>query len=246
MLTDSGGVRRLAASLLAAMCTALAGCTSDPPKAVEVNDTDASIVSARVAWRPAASKSGRVRHGFEIDYASHRGSGSQTINSGERIELDGATVFGPQILQHEVRTRYVHVAYSGILSATWDASAKRRLEIEWLGGFGNTNLALKSQGSAPATQAIDLKREFSGVVAGVSPRWWFNEHFAAEARLSYMFNIEDDRTAVEVALAWRLLEHLLLRAGYSRTSTNLGQPGDYTSNVDTTLRGPFLGLALDF
>lgn len=246
MLTDSGGIRRVAARLLAAMCTALAGCTSHPPKPIEVNDSHASVVSARVVWRPGEPEPGRVRHGISIDYVRHRGSGTQSISGGEQIRFPDATVLGPQTFQHEVEVRYAHVAYNALIPTNWFGSANHRGELEWLLGFGGTRLTLTSQGSAPAAPPVNSRLRFGGPVFGINPRWWLSEHFAAEAQFSFMTDLFDDRTTIEVAVAWRPVKHLSLRAGYTATSTNFGLSNDYMSNVDTTLRGPFLGLALDF
>ena len=119
--------------------------------------------------------------------------------------------------------------------------------MEWLLGIAGTRLTLTSQGSASAAPPVNWRQSFGGPVVGIRPRWWLSERFAAEAWLSFMTDVlVDDRTTVEIALVWRPVKQLMLRAGYNSTSTNFGLSNDTISNVDTTLRGPFLGLALDF
>lgn len=249
-------LRRVAVIAQALAFAGLAGCATQdpPPNPVRVDDGHATIRTARIVWRAESPEPERSRGGVEIDYASHRGRDSQFVPSGQNIELGGITAYGPQTAEHELETQYLHVAYSHLIPTKLGISASDRIEVEVLIGLAQVRLDVRSQVVTPTTSELSADVRASGIVLGIAPRWRIGKYLAVEARQTWMSNFPLSfidlamRESAEVALAVRPVPHVALRAGYSqvKVSDTDTWPGHVDSRVETRLRGPFVGLELDF
>lgn len=256
MLKGSWEDRRLLRAAIIAQALAfagLAGCaTQDPqPNPVRVDDGDAKVGAVRIVWREKSPEPERPGGGVEIDYASHRGKDSQFVPSGQNIKLGGITAYGPQTAEHELETQYLHVAYSHLIPTKLGLSTSDRVEVEALIGLARVKLDVRSQVVAPTTSELAMNIGTGGIVLGIAPRWRFGKYIALEARGTWMLSFPGlfdvvARESAEIALAIRPVPHVALRAGYSQVTVSDTDAWNVDSKVETRLRGPFVGLGLDF
>ena len=236
----SRSARHLArfASCLCVAATA-GGCVfTNKAAPLEVRDDGQTAASLRAVLRIDQQR----RHGIEFDLAQQRGTDTSALGAGERLQLGDAVINGPESLRNEATVRSFHVAYNYLIPSSGP------LEAEVFGGIGQMDLKLRVQGSAPGAQ---INRTLGGgvLVGGIGPRLKMSPQFALEGRLSVAAGAGTDRdyekNSVDVALAWRPVSQLTLRAGYVWVKASVEH--DFAdSNVTARLRGPYLGLSLDF
>jgi len=253
---DSRGNWRLLHAAVIAQALAFAGvtgcATQDPqPNPVRVEDGHAKVRAMRIVWRAESPEPERPAGGVEIDYASHRGKDSQFVPSGQNIELGGSTAYGPQTAEHELETQYLHVAYSHLIPTKLGFSTSDRIEVEALIGLARVKLDVRSQVVTPTTSELATDIGTGGIILGIAPRWRFGKYIALEARETWMSNFPGlfhfvVRESAEIALAIRPVPHVALRAGYSQVTVSDTDTWNVDSKVETRLRGPFVGLGLDF
>lgn len=226
------------ASCLCAAATA-GGCVfTNKAAPLEVRDDGQTAASLRAVLRIDP----RRGHGIEFDLAQQRGSDASALGAGERLQLGDQVINGPESLRNEATVRSFHVAYNYLIPSSGP------LEAEVFGGIGQMDLKLRSQGSAPGAQ---INRTLGGgvLVGGIGPRLKLSPQFALEGRLSVAAGFSTDtdyeKNSVDVALAWRPLSQLTLRAGYVWVKASV-EHDTADSNVTARLRGPYLGLSLDF
>jgi hypothetical protein len=236
-----GAHARHAAWLALCLCTAgiVGGCTiSNKSAPLEVRDDGRTAVSARSVWRIHP----RRGHGVEIDYAQHRGSSTSFLGAGNNVMLDSAVINGPETLRNEATVRSYHVAYNYLIAPS------APIEAEAYVGLSRMDLKLRVQGNAPVAQ-ISSNLGGSGVVIGIGPRWKLHEQMALEGRLTHMSGWSGDahsqKDSIDVALAYRPVKQLTLRAGYSWLKAVV-EHDTADSDVSARLRGPFLGMTLNF
>jgi hypothetical protein len=223
------------------LCAAglMGGCaSSNKASPLEVRDDGPAAVQARSVWRIDPHRG----HGIEIDFAQQRGRDTSSLGPGERVQFGAAVINGPETLRNEATIRSLHVAYNYLIPSSGP------FEAEFFAGAGRMDLKLRVQGSAPAAQ---IGRTLGGgaLVAGIGPRWKLSEQFALEGRLSVMSGLHADTTyekdSIEVALAYRPVRQMSLRAGYSWIKAVV-EHDTRDSDVTARLRGPYFGLTLNF
>jgi len=250
---DGLPLHRGARGFLIALLAGASGCTTEPPVPIVIDDNDASARMVRIAWRPDSSEAGRKEGGLDIEYAQHRGASDQVLNSGQRMVLGASVATGPQMMRHQAETRYAHVAYSHVIPVLEGVFPAGTLEFDVLVGLARYRYGISSQGDAPATPLLARGVYSTGVMLGYGPRWNFTERTALEARVTKtvddpigaLFSDAKDRSGFDIALVLRPVRQVSLRAGYSRV--RIETPEVYgESNISMDLRGPYLGLALQF
>ncbi len=257
MKPATGLRHHVAQSSLIALLAGAAGCTTEPPPVpISVDDNEATARMVRVAWRPDRAEAGRKGGGVDIEYARHRGAREQALQPGERMVLDASVARGPQTMRHEAETDYAHLAYSHVVQGSLPfrkVSPLGAIEVDLLAGVARYRYAVSSQGDAPGTPLLARGVYATGFVVGVGPRLILTERTALEARVTKtvsdpigaLFSAAEDRSGLDVALLLRPVRQVSLRAGYTRV--RIETPEQYgQSDVSMDLRGPYLGLALQF
>lgn len=238
------------AAILITACT-LGACSHvpGPPRPVQLPidvEDGTAVPSARLSWHesPISTRAGSFALGFEIDYARGIGRTEQSIGTNEFIELDRKTLSGPQDVSHHADLRQGHIAFNGI----WRFPGKvSRLELEWIAGFGETHLGLRSE-SRTAQTNLTANYTLNGITLGFGPRWNFTDTLAAEARIQAISSptVDDTFSRWEIGLRYRPVENVAIRAGYAEMKYGPSKKSGDDSPVHVRLYGPFLGLHLLF
>lgn len=226
------------ASGLCVAATVGACASLDKAAPLEVRDDGQTAASVRAVWRLDPNRG----HGIEMDYAQQRGRDTSALGAGERLQLGSAVINGPESLRNEATVRSFHVAYNYLIPSSG------ALEAEVFGGVGQMELKLRAQGSAPGAQ---INRTLGGVaiVGGIGPRLKLSPQFALEGRLSLLAGTSTakdyDKTSFDMALAYRPIRQMTLRAGYVWIKASV-EHEFADSDIAARLRGPYLGLTLNF
>ena len=245
-------IRATTASILSATLM-LGACGPLPPTRVlapiQVDDRSTSVPTARLSWHSDGpdTRPGTSNIGLVAEYAQGSGRSDQQVTGNEYISLGGANLLGPQNVRHRAELRYGHVALSGIGRFRGKASG---LELQWVAGFGRTELDLRSESRTSADPVLTARYQVTGLVLGVGPRWNITNELALEGRaqvlwsgdISYSF----DFVYPEVALRYRPFTNAALRVGYSGMSFNPAKNQGSDSPVEVRIAGPFLGLHVMF
>jgi len=236
-----GAQARHAAWLALCLCTAgIVGGCQGTTKAVpiDISDDEASALDARSIWRFGS----RQDHGVEVDFAQQRGSSSSSLGAGSRVMVGSQVINGPQTLHNEATVRSFHVAYNYLIAPS------SPVEAEAFAGVGRMELKLLAQGSAPGAQISSTLGGGIGVI-GIGPRWKLREQLALEGRLTWMGRVssgpEYEKQSIDLALAYRPVKQMTLRAGYFWLKATVEHDSN-DSDVSVWLRGPFLGVTLNF
>ena len=234
-------MQRLFSSFSAILLALAAGCTSTRTP-VEVDQGGRFVPSARVsiglrADTPADPHDGAA---LELGIASAKGRSTQSLASGQRVELGGETFNGPATIENEARATMLDGALR------WRRfTAGRVLGIELVGGVGYANLDFTTTG--PAERGSEGANSF-GLLGGIGGIWRIGSSTSLHARYSLFgtFGLfeETEVKRFEVALAQALGRHFIVRAGYQ--SWELESKALLRSEVSARLRGPSLGLELAF
>ncbi len=205
---------------------------------IDISDNGASAFDARSIWRFGP----RQDHGVEVDYAQHRGSSTSLLGTGSRVMLGSAVIDGPETLHNEATVRSLHVAYNYLIAPS------NPVEAEAFAGVGRMEFKLLAQGSAPGARISRTLGGGIGVI-GIGPRWKLREQLALEGRLTLMGRASNgpdyEKQSIDLALAYRPVKQMTLRAGYSWLKATVEHETD-DSDVSIKLRGPFLGVTLNF
>jgi hypothetical protein len=234
-------MQRLCSSFSAALLALAAGCTSTGT-AIETDQGGRLVSSARVSIgfrgdTPADPHDGLA---LELGAATVKGRSTQTLASGQRVELGGETFNGPTTIENETRATMLDGAFR------WRRfTASRVLGIELLGGLSYANLEFTSTG--PAEWGREGLGKF-GLLGGLGGIWRIGSGTSLHARYSSFATFrlfeETDVRRLELALAQALGRHFIVRAGYQSWAIESKQL--LRSEVSTRLRGPSLGLELAF
>lgn len=226
--------------LAATTLVALAACGA--VQSVPIRDHDSPAPSVRATIHSRSGPSGRSEGpGVEVGYERYKASDTQTLAAGQSLLLEGGSISGPETLQHEARMQYGYVAYNHRLRFG------EHFELEPFVGAARVHLKVQSVVASGGTVlALDSRR--TGVIAGVTPRWRFNDWVAVEARLSYLnASAWAQGETYEAALVLSPAPQVSLRLGYSDRKHDV-QPAvlGWYSEVNIRARGPMATLQFDF
>ncbi len=223
--------------LLAAGVAALAGCST--LQDVKVDDAHATKLSARMVVRPQGfPATRRSQGGLEFGYEQYRGNSEQRLDSAEHVRLDDRTLAGPDTLRNKVRIDQWHAGYNHLISFG-------RFQLEPRAGLAWQQVDVSSRSADPLLAGLSARRRGSYFVAGITPRFNFNDMLGLEARLSYAAASRRHSSDGELSLVLRPAPALSLRAGYFVRRQRL-QGEDIQSDINLELSGPTAALVLGF
>ena len=223
---------------------ALTGCITATP--IVADDPHVFLPSVRASVSlddevktPANPQSGRA---IEFEFMKTKGSGNQTLASGQQPIYFGNTTFtAPQQLRNDFDFNYADVSFR------WRRFFRERsFGLEVSGGIGHTSLGLTV--SSP-TQIASQHYGTYGPQGGVALIWRIQPSTSLHARISGFVSKSStgvsDLGRYEIFLAQALGDNLALRAGYAKWEVN-GQGGVGLSDFRTTFSGPVLDVGLSF
>ncbi len=191
----------------------LTACSSN--QYIPVHDKDSPSFAMRGAIRPKAwQRNERVAHGIEVGYEGYRAKDTQALAAGQSLDLDGGlfpggtgTINGPASLNHQFSYRQLHVAYAPLIRFGTN------FELEPLAGVARKHVKVETQPAGRASiNVVDEWR--TSAIAGVTPRWRFNDWLAAEVRWTYTGGTSEKGTSTEVAAVLSPSPNVALRLGY--------------------------------
>lgn len=228
----------LRAVLLAALPVALlAGCNLS--RDLTAKDSSAITYNARAVARVSGSAGGS---GIELDFASVRGSGAESIGTAETVTLGGRSVTGPVELRNDVRVQNAHVAFNYLHFPA------RPVELEWFAGLGGVSVNWAAVPIASVQPRLSNQVEWVGATGGVGARWKIAPWVSLDGRVSLNYSVADvigSKYTGEVAFAFKPVPQVALRLGYGWSTTYVEQQ-DIDSRLTFKARGPYLGLGLAF
>ncbi|MGY4829762.1 hypothetical protein ACVNIS_14420 [Sphaerotilaceae bacterium SBD11-9] len=226
-----------------AVLAVLAGCGS--VQNAYVKDTNAPAYAVRATLRGGHGEAGGQKYGpgIEFGYEGYRAEGTQSLAAGETIWLPGGMLSGPQMLSHDARVEQFYVAYNHRLRFG------RHFEVEPYVGVTRAQLKFDTTPSASGATLKLLDDRGTGVTAGLTPRWRFNDLVATEFRYNYIETSEFVRgSSYELAVVVNPVPQVGLRLGWSdrRHFVKSDATPQVGSEVSIRARGPLATLQFDF
>jgi len=221
---------------------------------VKVNDDSSSLYVANATIRPEGWQNKNPERGgagIEFGYEHQSGESTQQLPGGF-IKLDASggsnvTINGPQYLRNSASADHGHVAFNYLLNFGKHFSLEPEVGI----GYDRMNLHLLSLTNSAV---VDTSRNILNVTLGVTPRWNFSNHFAAEGRIRFgqgsgntsLYNpafvySPARNVSLSVGYAWRQ-QWFSGKGDHSSATT---APGD-TSDIELKYAGPSIGLRINF
>lgn len=233
-------MRRFLMPVGLAAATMLVGCGNI--QNVPIKDTNAPGGAVRATFRGLRGEPPqRLGAGIEVGYEGYRAKGTQSLAAGQSIVLQDATFNGPQDLRHEVRMQQLYVAYNHRFGFG------PHLEIEpYVGVTQVWARVLTTPPSGARVTATDKRG--TGVTAGFTPRWRFNDQVAVELRSNFFDRrLSMGGSAYEAMLVLSPADHVALRLGWAERHHTIS---DFfvglASEVEISARGPMASLQFDF
>jgi len=220
----------------------VAGCTSTGT-AIETDQGGRFVPNARVSIAilkkdsPSDPQDGTA---VELGVAGVRGRSTQTLSSGQRVEIGDQNFSGPVTLENEARATIVDGVFR------WRRFTDSRvLGIELLGGLGYVNADFAS---TAGTQRGSEGFNSLGLVGGIGGIWRIGPSTSVQGRYSLFFTggwfEESDVQRIDLALVQSLGRNFSVRAGYQAWAIESKHVG--RSEISARLRGPSLGFELSF
>lgn len=220
----------------AALALALGGCSN--VSQLRLDDNSAPVASLRATHRLGGGPGGA---GLELDVQAVRGKGTQALGATETVVLDPGSISGPRTLNHDVRTQHLQLAYNHRLFAG------SPVEFEWFAGAALHRIDWTTTAN-PGDPTLQRRNTWWGPAGGVAGRFNLSPMLALELRYGAAVeytNLNGVRNSTELALALTPSPAVALRVGVADTRSAL-DPGNGDSDLVLRVRGPFLGLALQF
>lgn len=223
--------------LTLAMTAALAGCSSLAN--INVVDSHASKVAARVVVRPEGfPKTTRSQGGLEFGYEHYRGANEQTLEADSAsAKLNGKELPAPDHFHNRVRINQVYGGYNHVFNF-------RRFQLEPRAGLAYQQVDFRVSSSNPAIGSINVRRSGLYGDVGVTPRFNFSDVLAAEARVSAAVGPNRRSLDGELALVFRPVPALSLRAGYFWRDQQLLDAN--ASDLSLRISGPTASVVMNF
>ncbi len=225
----------LAFALIAAAVFAT-GCSN--VSQLRLDDDRSPVGSVRATHRFGGGPGGA---GLELDVQAVRGKGTQALDAFDGVTLDRRSIAGPRTLDHEVRAQHLQLAYNHRLFVG------APVEFEWFAGAALHRIDWTTT-ATPADPTLKLRNTWWGPAGGVTGRFNLSPLLALELRYAAAAeytNLNGSRNSTELALALTPSPAVALRFGLADTRSFLDS-GDGNSDLVLRVRGPFLGLALQF
>ncbi len=234
-------VRLLVGSLATVVLT---GCLTATP--IVADDPHVFLPSVRVAVSLDDGKQlaaePQTGHAIEFGFAKAKGSGTQSLATGQSpIVFNNTTFTPPQLIRNDFDFNYADISFR------WRKFFRERsVGIELSGGIGHTSLGLNV--TSPTQRASEHFGTY-GPQGGVALIWRMRSSTSLHARVSGFVSKSDtgisDLGRYEIFVAQTLGDNLALRAGYAKWEVN-GNGGIDQSDFRTTFSGPVLDLGLNF
>ena len=235
-------MQRLFSSCSALLFALAAGCSSTGTS-IETDEGGRFVPSARVGISFARDAQPSDPHdggALELGVATVKGRSTQTLASGQSVEIGDETFNGPATIENETRA----TVFDGVLR--WRRFTESRvLGIELLGGLGYINMDFTTR--AGSQQGRDGFSSL-GLLGGIGGIWRIGPSTSLQARYSLFITggwfEESDMTRLEIGLVQALGRNFALRAGYQ--SWVIESREVWRSEISSKLRGPSLGVELNF
>ena len=223
----------LATALMAAACGNITQLVAD--------DASSPLVTARAVHRFGGGPGGG---GIELEVSAARARGEDTLGEFSTASLGGATVTGPTQLKHTARVQQGQLFYNHLLFAG------QPVELEWFVGGSWVQTSWESLSARPADPRLSSRTSWYGPAGGALARLRLAPGLALELRASGTVDVSGRRdggaaNSAELALAFRPLPPLSLRAGYGLHESS-ARPELASTELSVRARGLFLGLGFDF
>lgn len=221
---------------------AVGGCTNTDATRIEAKDAMVAIPEMRVAVnldhvKEAASL--HAGHAIELSVTKGKGSGSQSLETGQLPVLVGmpqTTFTAPQQLRNEFAFTYSEIAW------------RRRMffkegtyGVEWSVGLGESTLDMKVSSD---TQVATQKFIRSGARGGVGLIYSMGHGNSIQLRGFILKSPESMMNRAELVYTKTLLDNLRLRAGLAGGS--ISGYNYLRSDYSFEFGGPLLALDLEF
>jgi hypothetical protein len=225
----------------AVLATAALAAACSSGTALRAGDASSPLVSMRMQHRFGGAPGGG---GVELNLTDARASGEQQLGDFNSATLGDNTVNGPAQLKHTARVQQVQLLYNHLLFAG------RLVEMEWFVGGTWVQTHWESISANPAHPRLSERESWYGPAGGVLGRLRLSPQLALEARTSSTVvalggSDGGGAASVEVALAFKPVPQLALRAGIGRYESSF-RSEPLTTHFSADARGLFIGLGLEF
>ncbi len=229
---------RLVATLVVAALAAACGNITQ----LYADDASSPLVTARAVYRLGGGPGGG---GIELEGSTARARGEDPLGEFASASLGGSTVLGPTLLKHTARVQQAQLFYSHLLFAG------RPVEMEWFVGGAWAQTSWQSLSARPGDPRLSARSHWYGPAGGALARLRMNPSLALEVRASGAVDVSGRRdggtsNSAEVALAFKPVPALALRAGYGLHESSVRPAESLATELSVRARGLFLGLGLEF
>jgi hypothetical protein len=229
----------LAFRLLAALSMPLLVTGCGVSSQLHLSDPSTTNVSVRALHRLGGGPGGS---GIEVEAASLRAQGQQTLNAAQLATLNNVTISGPSGLQHQSRVEHAQLTYNHL------HFAGRPMELEWFVGAARVQTTWETVNTPGATLRLSHQSRWTGPTGGAQGRLRLGDRLALELRYSGAINLSGpdsgSRSSTSLSLAFKPVPVLALRLGFGEVRT-FYRPEFNSSELSLRARGPFLNLGLE-